>query len=129
MRISGQSAGHAAAQHLDEIGPELKIKIDLARKQSKLASELLSSGGPALVAMMQSTDLRDCDDSASICCLDWPRLRTVLGQCQMCPAAMVVIKEHFEMPTQTALVEYDHVIEALAANGADHAFDICTLPW
>jgi hypothetical protein len=34
-----------------------------------------------------------------------------------------------EMPAQTALVEYDHVIEALAANGADHSFDIRTLPW
>ena len=33
------------------------------------------------------------------------------------------------MPVQTALVEYDYVIEALAANGADHSFDVRTLPW
>ena len=33
------------------------------------------------------------------------------------------------MLAEAALVEYDHVIEALAANGADHSFDICTLPW
>jgi len=47
----------------------------------------------------------------------------------MCPAAMVIIKEHLEMPAQTVLVEYDHVIEALAANGANQPFHIGSLPW
>ena len=77
---------------------------------------------------MQSTDLRNRNDPASIGPLHTARLRAVLLQCQMCPAAMVIIKEHFEIPAQTALVEYDHVIEALA-NGADHSFDIRTLRW
>ena len=79
--------------------------------------------------MMQSTDLRDRDDPTSIGRLHTPWLRAVFLQCQMCPAAMVIIKEHSDMPTQTALVEYHHVIEAPAANGADHSFDIPTLPW
>ena len=63
--------------------------------------------------MMQSADLRDCDDPASIGRLHTARLRTVLPQCQICLAAMAIIKEHFEMPVQTPLVEYDYVIEAL----------------
>jgi predicted Zn-dependent protease len=29
---------------------------------------------------------------------------------------------------QASFVEHDHVIQALAANGADHPFDICLLP-
>ena len=63
--------------------------------------------------MMQSTNLRDRDDPAGIGRLHTAGLRAVLLQCQMCPAAMVIIKEHFEIPAQTALVEYDYVIEAL----------------
>ena len=63
--------------------------------------------------MMQSIDLRSRDDPVSIGLLYMARLRAVLLQCQMCPAAMVIIKEHFEMPAQTALVEHDHVIEAM----------------
>jgi len=73
---------------------------------------------------MQSTDLRDCDAPASIDWLHTARLRAVFLQCQMCPAAMVIIKEHFEIPAQTALVEYDYVIEAPPSSGTDHSFDI-----
>ena len=69
--------------------------------------------------MMQSTNLRDSNDPASIGRLHAAGLRAVLLQCQMGPAAMVIIEEHFEMLAQAALVEYDHVIEALAANGTD----------
>jgi len=41
---------------------------------------------------------------------------------------MIVVDEVLKVSVQTALVEYDHVIQALAANGADHPFDIGTLP-
>ena len=78
--------------------------------------------------MMQSTDLRDRDDPAGIGWLHTAGLRAVFLQCQMCPAAMVIIKEHLEMPAQTVLVEYDHVIEALAANTADPSFCNSVLP-
>ena len=120
---------NTAGQHLEATAPTLKITINLRTETKETRSELLSSGGPALVAMMQSTDLRDRDDSASIGRLHTARLRAVFLQCQMRPAAMVIIKEHLEMPAQTALVEYDYVIEALAANGADYSFNIRTLPW
>ena len=41
---------------------------------------------------------------------------------------MVIINEAFEVWVQAALVEYEHVIQALAADGSDHPFDISTLP-
>ena len=41
---------------------------------------------------------------------------------------MIVVDEVLNVPVQTALVEYDHVIQALAAEGADHPLDISTLP-
>ena len=37
---------------------------------------------------------------------------------------MIVVEEVLKVSVQTALVEYDHVIQALAAEGADHPFDI-----
>ena len=127
--MQGQRVRKTDGQRLDQIGPELKITITDVRKQKKLASGLVSSGGATLISMMQSTDLRNCDDPASSGRLHAARLRAVFLQCQMGPAAMVIINEQFEMPVQTALVEYDHMIEALAANGADKPFDISTLPW
>ncbi len=41
---------------------------------------------------------------------------------------MIVVDEVLKVSVQTALVEYDHVIQALASNGAYHPFDIGTLP-
>src|ERR1035437_539224 len=47
----------------------------------------------------------------------------------MCPAPMVVVNEALKVSIQAALAKYDHVIQALAANGPDHTFDIGVLPW
>jgi hypothetical protein len=41
---------------------------------------------------------------------------------------MIVAAEVLKVSVQTALVEHDQVIQALATKGADHAFDIGTLP-
>ena len=87
------------------------------------------SGSAPLVPMVQPANLRNGDDPSSTWRLNRSRLRAVFLQCQMGPAAMVIINEQFEMPVQTALVEYDHMIEAFAAKRADHSFDIRTLPW
>ena len=77
------------------------------------------SGRASLVTMMQPTDLRNGNDPSTIWRLDRSRLRGVFLKRQVGPAAMVIISEACEMPVQTAFVEYDHVIEALATNGAD----------
>jgi hypothetical protein len=41
---------------------------------------------------------------------------------------MKVVREVLEMSIQPALAENHHVIQALPAHGADHPFDIGTLP-
>ena len=63
--MSGQSPGKTAGQRLYEIGPALKITINLRTEAEETRSGLVGSGGSTLVAMMQSTDLRDCNDPAS----------------------------------------------------------------
>src|SRR4051794_35672993 len=86
------------------------------------------SGDPTLVAMVESADLRDGDDSPSLRRLDWSCLRAVFFQCKVRPAAMVIISEASEVLVQTSFAEHDHVIEALASNTAYQPFDIRTLP-
>ena len=78
--------------------------------------------------MMESTHLQNGDDPSRIWLLDRSGLRAVLLQCQMRSASMIVVDEVLKVSVQTALVEYDQVIQALAAKGADHAFDIGALP-
>jgi hypothetical protein len=46
----------------------------------------------------------------------------------MRPAAVIVANEVLNVSVRAALVEYDHVIQALTANGADHPFDLGALP-
>ena len=43
-------------------------------------------------------------------------------------AAMIVVHESSEMAIQTGFTEYDHVIQALPPNGADHPLDVSSLP-
>jgi len=41
---------------------------------------------------------------------------------------MVVVREFSEVVRQAGFTEYDHVIQALPPNAADHALDVRTLP-
>jgi hypothetical protein len=41
---------------------------------------------------------------------------------------MIVVQEPSKMPVKTSFIEYDDVVQALAANGSDDPFDIRTLP-
>jgi hypothetical protein len=41
---------------------------------------------------------------------------------------MIVIEEISKVPVKASFVEYDDVVQALAANGSDDPFDISTLP-
>src|SRR5918996_1897443 len=90
--------------------------------------EVGCSGGASLVTMVQPTHFRDRNNSSRVGRLDRPGLRAVLLQCQMRSTSMIVIDEALKVSVQAAFVEYDHVIQALAANRADHAFNIRTLP-
>jgi hypothetical protein len=67
---------------------------------------LVGSGGPPLVAVMQSADSRDSDDSPGRWRLDRSRLRAVLFERQVCPAAMVILNESSEVLAQTSFTEH-----------------------
>src|SRR5215472_10087252 len=41
---------------------------------------------------------------------------------------MIIVCEVSEMAMQTGFTEYDHVIQALAPNRADHPLDVSSLP-
>lgn len=85
-------------------------------------------GGPPLVTMMESADLRNRNDRPLFGRPDGPSLRRVLLQSQVCPGSMIVIEEISKVPVKAAFVEYDDVVQALAANGSDDPLDISTLP-
>jgi hypothetical protein len=60
------------------------------RTRSRFGSHVLCSGGATLVAMVQSTDLRDGDDPSSVGWLDRSGLQGVFLQRQVCAAAIVI---------------------------------------
>ena len=78
---------------------------------------------------MQPAHFGDGDDAASVGELYTAWMRRILLQCEVCASAVIVTDERLKMPRQTALVEYDHVIEAFATYCANDPFDIRTLPW
>src|SRR5215813_14885660 len=43
-------------------------------------------------------------------------------------APMIVVHESSQMAVQTGFSEYDHVVQALPPNGADHPLDVSSLP-
>jgi hypothetical protein len=43
-------------------------------------------------------------------------------------AAMVIDEIRAQEPTEMCFVEYDHVIQTLSTQGADHALDVGILP-
>ena len=78
--------------------------------------------------MMQSADLRNRNDSPAFGQLDRPRLRRVLLQSQVCSGSAIVVQELSKMPVKTAFVEYDDVVQALAAKRANQSFGYAILP-
>ena len=84
--------------------------------------------GPAAVPMMEAADHGRLDDPALIGTLHRSGLRGVLVEGEVCSGAVVVDEVVAQQATQVGLVQDDDVIEALAAQGADEAFDIGILP-
>ena len=78
---------------------------------------------------MQAAHFGYGNDAASACELYTAWIRRILLQCEVCASPVIVADERLKVPGQTALVEYDHVIEAFATYCADDPFDIRTLPW
>ena len=78
--------------------------------------------------MMEAADHGRLDDPALIEALHRSGLRGVLVQGEVCSGAVVVDEVVAQQATQVGRVEHHHVVEALAAQGADEAFDIGILP-
>src|SRR5688572_10931545 len=77
------------------------------------------SGGAAFVPVMHAASTRELYTA-------W--IQRILVQCQLRPRPVVIINERLEVPEQTALVEHDRMIKALATDCANDPFDIGTLP-
>ena len=77
---------------------------------------------------MQPAHFGNGYNAASIGELYTASIRRILLQCEVRASPVIVTGERLEVPGQTALVEYDHVIEAFATNCANDTFDIRTPP-
>jgi hypothetical protein len=89
---------------------------------------VLRSGRAPFIAMVQIADLRKAHDTSPLGRLHRSWFGCILVQSQVATTVMVIIEKRSEMARQAGLVENDHVIQALSANGADHAFGISPLP-
>lgn len=87
----------------------------------------MSSGGAALVTMMESADLWNrmtCPSSA-----DWTERGSGVSFCNpRRPASVIVVHEALKVPVEASFIEHDHVVQAFATNRADNPFDIGSLP-
>ena len=98
--------------------PKRRNQCTAARKCGWQAAR---SGSAPLAPMVQPTHLWNGDDPSGVWRLNRSGLRAVLLERQMGAAAMVVFREAFEVSVQTALAEYDHVIQVLPPERADQS--------
>ena len=89
----------------------------------------MSSRGSPLIAVMQPTHFCDFPDRANLRPLDWPRQRTIHVQRPVCAPVMIIEEVLSQQSPQMALVQDDHVIQALAADTADESLHVGILPW
>jgi hypothetical protein len=78
--------------------------------------------------MMETADQGRLDDPALIDALHCSGLRCVLLQREVGPVTVVVGEVVSQQATQVGLVQHDHMIEALAAQGPDETFHVRILP-
>ncbi len=71
--------------------------------------------------MVESADLGQSNDAAVLGRLDGAWLGRILVEREVRPRAVIVAEVAVQPPTEVSLVEDDHVIEKLTADGADHA--------
>ena len=78
--------------------------------------------------MVQAANRWERDDPPGVRALDWPWLRRVLVQSEMRSALVIIVDEATEVMAKAVFSGDDHVIEAFAADRADHTFDVGALP-
>ena len=78
--------------------------------------------------MVESADLGQGNDAPLLGRLDGARLGSILLEREMRTRAVVVAEVVVQTTTEVSLIQDDHVVEELAADAADHAFDEGILP-
>ena len=86
------------------------------------------SRGASFVAVMETADFRDDHDRSTGRRSGRPAIGRVLLEPEMRAAPVVVPKIGPEHVSQVRLVQDHDIIQALPADGADHALDIRVLP-
>src|SRR5438445_12473052 len=81
------------------------------------------------VAVVESADLGQGNDASLRGWLEGARLGSILLEREMRARAVVVAEVAVQTTTEVSLFQHDHMVEELAADGADHAFDEGILPW
>ena len=84
------------------------------------------SGGLPFVAVVQTADFGSHHDAAGR--LDGAFHRRILAECEVRARPLVVRDVGPKDPTKMPLIEDDDVVLTLAADRADHAFDVGILP-
>ena len=92
----------------------------------KNRSEELRSA--TFVPMMEATHLANRDDLSGGDWFDRSRVGRVFAQSEMGPAPMVIVDMSRQDTTQLRRVDHDHVVQTLAAEGADQSLHIRVLP-
>ena len=82
----------------------------------------------AFVAVVESADLRQRNDSPGVGWLDCARLGRVFLEGEVCARLVVVAEVTAKTTAQVALIKNNHVVEELAADGTDHALGKGILP-
>ena len=98
----------------------------LVRRETELRQR--RSGGDALVAMVQASDLGNGDDLTSSWALCRARDWAIFGKREVCPGSMVVVDVGRENTPQVPLVEDDCIVQTVSADRANDALDVCILP-
>jgi hypothetical protein len=78
--------------------------------------------------VMQTADVWDCDDRATGWRLGGPRDGSILGQCKVSAPLVIIGEIAPKVAVERTLVPDDDMIEALAPDGANHAFNEWILP-
>jgi len=87
-----------------------------------------SSGGAALVPMVEAADRGDLHDVTHAGRLDRPRLGRILAQRQVGPGLVVVGNVGLDDPVQMALAEHDDMVQAFATKRAAKPLRVRILP-
>ena len=88
----------------------------------------MTSGGLSFVAMVEAADFGERDHVTVGDRVYGSRDRRIFGQREMSPRTVIIGNVSGERPPEMRLVEDDHVIETLAANGSDQPFNVWALP-